>query len=810
MKMNPFWPAAAGSAPLYGAKPCNFNVMSPAEFNGNITARSISSVPDKGQGITIFPGNSEKDKGSHTEQMKQPILLQQTVPAVAPNNILHGPAFIFPFNQQQTAVAAVSARPGSAKSPTTLGNLASSASNSATACASSTAATTATTMSFNFPNMPVNETQYLAFLQNNAYPFPIPAVGAPPNYRGTHPQAMPLLNGSFYPSQMIHPHQMQHAHQNTNTSSGSSSSQKHLQGQQQRPQSSSVNGGSGNGNFHNFPATKNRPSQQQKQQHINPPPTRQLENETGGEDSPSTADSRVSQSRPPMSVYYGQNFSMSIHPQSVAAGLPGARAYTGSGNQTEKKHQHQAAFAMSFASMNGSGTASGIDIASQFAQNHTIIQSLPEATRQSYQIMAAAAAAQAAQHKKHSGVSEEGKAGGGDVTNVDEERKGAVVKSPPNAGQSIAFSRSELADASVSGVSASGSFSVSNSHLSPLYHQQQQINQVQNQKLDQQQLIKLHKLQQHHDQQQHLARSKTPATSNGGAYPHHSATSVSVAEKYQNMLTNFPQSYKQKSNSSSSPSQSPQWKNSAKTPAPQVPSSLSSSTTSSLKNHTQISFGSTQKPSQPPNNNPSPSALVVGSPTHSSISKGAAASPRSITASTSNKIGQVSTLSPQQAKNPPSAPTQKPSILGNPPVTSSSSVANKSQMLQQQQSQQFSKQAMQQAQLLFSNHYMQPPQAPNTTSSTVSASSGYYLQRKRPEQQQPPPGSLGSGSSTSDPAKAVAAATSFAANTKGGSLNSQFGAQSSSNMQLPPGFSYANTVPTAVQVKPAEQKQPAA
>ncbi|KAM7488619.1 hypothetical protein LguiB_026103 [Lonicera macranthoides] len=114
---------------------------------------------------------------------------------------------------------------------------------------------------------------------------------------------------------------------------------------------------------------------------------------------------------------------------------------------------------------------------------------------------------------------------------------------------------------------------------------------------------------------------------------------------------------------------------------------------------------------------------------------------------------------------------------------------------------------MQQTQLFFSNHYMQPPQAPNTTSSTVSASSGYYLQRKRPEQLQQPLGSSGSG--TSDPAKAVAAGTSFATNTKSGNINSQYGLQSSGNMQLPPGFYNVNAVPAAVQAKPAEQKQPA-
>jgi hypothetical protein len=38
-RMNPFWPAAAGSAPLYGAKPCNLNVVPPAELHGNIPVR---------------------------------------------------------------------------------------------------------------------------------------------------------------------------------------------------------------------------------------------------------------------------------------------------------------------------------------------------------------------------------------------------------------------------------------------------------------------------------------------------------------------------------------------------------------------------------------------------------------------------------------------------------------------------------------------------------------------------------------------------------------------------------------------------
>jgi hypothetical protein len=143
-------------------------------------------------------------------------------------------------------------------------------------------------MSFNYPNMPGNETQYLAILQNNGYTFPIPAhVGAPPAYRGTHAQAMPFFNGSFYSSPMLHPTQIHHhqqqqqqqqqppqsqqslqAHQNASVSSGSSSSQKHLQNQQQRPHGNGVNGGAGN--VQGFPAPKNQSSQplqlQQQQQ----------------------------------------------------------------------------------------------------------------------------------------------------------------------------------------------------------------------------------------------------------------------------------------------------------------------------------------------------------------------------------------------------------------------------------------------------------------------------------------------------------------------------------------------------------------
>ncbi|KAL0376606.1 UNVERIFIED_CONTAM: hypothetical protein Scaly_0778200 [Sesamum calycinum] len=186
-------------------------------------------------------------------------------------------------------------------------------------------------------------------------------------------------------------------------------------------------------------------------------------------------------------------------------------------------------------------------------------------------------------------------------------------------------------------------------------------------------------------------------------------------------------------------------------------------------------------------------------------------------------MGQASSLSAQQSKNSPSLPGQKsPSILGNPHVASSSSSSGAKTQMQQQSQQQLPK-TMQQAQLFFSNPYTQS-QSPHSTStsSTTSGPTGYYMQRRRPDQHQQAPGgalvtsSTGvlslcpsvtlAGTNTNDPAKAIAAAT---CNVKGGGLPSQFAAQPTGTL-LPAGFSYVHPIPaTTVQVKPAEQKQPA-
>ncbi|CAK7327020.1 unnamed protein product [Dovyalis caffra] len=863
-RMNRFWPPPASSALQYGTKACNVNVVpSTTDLHAG---RGVNPVQEKGQGLAVVPGSSGKEKNSHAANIadaaqRKQILLQQALPPGAASNILHGPTFIFPMNQQQAAAAAAaSVRPGSVKSPPAGSGVASSSTSSSASMSATTSAVAGPTpMSFNYLNIPGNETQYLAFLQNAAYPIPIPAhVGAATAYRGTHPQAMPLFNGSFYSSQMLHSSQLQQqqhpstqtqqsqqGHQNPSISSGSSSSQKHLQNQQQRP-----HGSGGSGNLRGFPGPKTQlpqslPNQQRQQvqnQNVSHQ-ARQLESELGREDSPSTADSRVSRAN--MSLY-SQNL-MPIHPGNFALmnPTPVGGGHSPSGNTGEKKPQQpqtqaskavveslaSQAYAMSFTSINGTTASSGLDISS-IAQNHHFLQSLPEAARHNYHFIAAA---QAAQQKKNYRVSEDGKTGGNDTSNVEEERKAmAGGKTPLTAGQAIVFSRPDLTDAPQQCHTVNA----------PSMQQQMQRNQQQ----QQQQILQLQKQQQFAA----AARSKTPATSNGSVYPDHISSTSAMATKFPNALSSFPQNLVQ---SSSSPVQSPQWKSSVRATTSQVPSPSLTSASSTLKNlpqqqgriqqgHTQISFAANQKPSASPqgqpnhgsNQSPSP-PMMVGSPT-TSISKSAGGSPRTST-STSNKCGQSSTLSSQQSKNSASVPVQKsspvggrniPSILGHPHNASSSNSGTKPQLLHQQP---LSKHALQQAQLIYTNPYMQV-QAQHAASSTNTApvASGFYLQRHRSDQQQQPQGISAASStgmlslcppvtlantSTTDPAKAVAAAAT-ANNMKGGGLHSQglihaqFAAAQHSGKPhqiLPAAFPYVHPVPTAVPVKPAEQKQPA-
>ncbi|XP_061338597.1 protein TIME FOR COFFEE-like [Gastrolobium bilobum] len=730
-RMNPFWPAAAGSASLYGPKPGNLNVVPTTEFHGNIPGKAANSTQDKGHGLAMFPGHIGRDKASQPANVdnssRKQILLPQGLPpgaAPPPSNLLHAPAFIFPLNQQQAAAAA-SVRPGSVKSlPVTSNGAPSCTSNSAPPNASCTGASP--TMSFSYPNIPANEAQYLAILQNNAYPFPIPAhVGGPPAaYRGTpHAQAFPFFSGSFYSSQMLHPSQIQQqqlpaaqsqqsqqGHHNTSISSGSSSSQKHAQNLQQKPNNASASNGGGGGSLQGFPITKNpslqqlqlqQQQQQQRQQlqnHHTTHPARQFESEMGSEDSPSTADSRLN--RAAMNIY-GQNFAMPMQTPNFALMTPASISGAGSnGGHNEKKQPQQQqhpspkaggetspAFAISFASINGATAASGLDLSS-IAQNHSIMQST-----HNYQMMAAAQAA-SAQLKKNYHTPEEGK-NVVNSSNLDEDRKVVSGKIPATVGQSIAFARPDVSDPSITSLAGNNVIDSSGRNLNigsassrgavsvmPAAINTNAVTSQQQMQRNHQQFLQLHKQNQFAAAAAAAAasRNKTPSTSNGSVYSENLPSTSSMATKFPSAVSAFPQSLVQ--SSSSTVSQSPQWKNSARvTTTSQSPPSMASSQPSSVKTlpqqqqqgrsqqaHTQISFAANPKSStaqvQPASSNQSPSPpVMVGSPTTSSMSKNTS-SPRTTSTSTNNKITQTSSLSSQQAKNSPSGPTRKSSPVG--------------------------------------------------------------------------------------------------------------------------------------------------
>ncbi|CDY64190.1 BnaA01g36620D [Brassica napus] len=869
-KMNPFWPAAAGSAPLYGTKACNLSLMPPTELQGTVLGRSSNPVPDKNSQST--------SKSSDTAQRNQ-ILLQQALPQGATNNIMHGPTFIFPVGQQpHTAAASVRPPSGNTASPG-----ATATANSMNGSASATPAG-APTMTFSYPGMPGSETQYLAILQNNGYPFPVPAhVGASPAYRGAPGQPIPFFNGSFYPSQMIQPSfsqpqkqqqqagQMLQSHppsnQNGSVSTGSSAAQKHLQNQQLRPP---INPGNSQG----FPTHKVQ-SQPLSFQQRQPRENATQHSETVGGDSPSTADSRGSRS----SVAYGQNYGMQMQPPNLglmSSAAPGGGVVVSSSNHGEKKSQQVSkagvesfpsqGYAMTFATFNGVNSTPSLNMSS-VGQNHAIFHSMPEAARQGYQMMAANVAAQAAQQKmNYSPPSDDGKSGSNATANTREEQRktgGATGKtSGLNGAQSIAFSnKHDLADASVSAVTSGsivdtsrllnhGSTQPQSSSSVLTSHQQQQLQHLQHQHQQQQQHMQRSQLQQPYTtmylqkQQRYAtsvaasaARTKGPVASNGSGFADHNiSVSPAGSAKFTNANTGFPQNLVQ---SSSTQVQSPQWKNNSprtsNTSQAQSPSILSPSSSaaaaSSVRNvshkqqsrpqQSQISFASNSKPMasgspmqqvQGGTNNQAPSPpMLVGSPSTSSVSKSAGGSPRTAASASSavNKAGQASSTTPsssQPSKNLQSASAASsaggrnngPSVLGNPTTSSGSK--------SQQQQQQLPKHGLQQqAQLFFSNPYMQSQHQQQQI--TISPSGGYYIQR---HQQQPgssaaacPPVTL----SGSIAAAATATATAAASNMKGGGGGM---GKTQQHQLVPPGFPYVHAVPSAVQVKPVDQKQQAA
>lgn len=704
------------------------------------------------------------------------------------------PAFIFPVNQQQPTPVTP---PGAVKSATSVSNASSSASatNSilGSAASSGSASGTASTMTFNYANLPTNDAQYLALMQNGYHQFPMPHVGGPHLYRANHHPAvpMPFFNPPFYSPQMLHPSQLQQQHlqsqppvvhlgnQNTGPASGSSSTQKHQQ--QQQPQGCVGNGGIGNST--GFPTLKQ--CQQQQQNYLPPQHTRQLESEMGNGDNRCSNDSRVSHSQKSI---YNHNFLMPVHSQNFTIMSPSA---LGSGNQGEKQQQQQQqslkggmelnqsqAFAMSFAAFNGAAASPGLDFSSM-AQNHAIFQSLPEPARHGYQMAtSAAASSRAAQQKNHQTIEERKPVNDTINSNAsgEEERKMKMTgKAPTTISHTLTFSRPDndpsissilgntVVDSSSKNLSAipasgNGSRASSRSGVVPPATTigTTALTGTSNSQYNPQHLIQLQKLQQQMQQQQQLVAHAKSASSNANTNLY-SDRLPSAMGKFPNSVSIFPQALAQ----GSGPGQVPQWKTSTKAGATPIPSSEASTPSAKslpqqqgrnqlgvpASGHTQISFGMNTKSSscmqQFTSNNPSPSSAggVAGSPP-TSISKSAGGSPRTTT--DGKACPNTISSSSQPGKNTPSSSSRKsspvssrhvPSILGNSHVSSAQSSAIKPQQQQQlpkQQFQQAGQPTLQQAQAIFPNFYMQA-QSPQSTS--TSNTSGSY-QKRQSEQQQ--------------------------------------------------------------------------
>ncbi|CAN6212049.1 unnamed protein product [Urochloa humidicola] len=490
-KMNSFWPPAAAAAaaaaanrsgPFFGARPFNMGVVPPTDaasllvnpMQGSYPVRAhtpmqeakappMATSPFQGQGSLPkdkAPGNAA---GAESSQRKQPPAHETQQSAPMPN-MLQGPAFIFPFNQQHAAaVAAANAanRAGDGKSSGASNAMPPSVSAHASAANPGAAA-----MNLSFANLQP-DAQFLAILQNGAYPFQVAAhAGGPPSYRGMAPPgpAVPFFNGHVYSSHMMHPSQQQGAqqqsHQKNPMPSLSSSSQKHQPQQSQGllGYAPNANAAAAASNSQNYSGSNQRPV-------LLPGLTHRQEGDKTGQDGPSSDDKSH-----PQKGGYEHNFAVPVHLPNFAM-MPAAQT---AGGQSDKKlsehHHHQQQqpqvsrgqgvridlassqpFVMPFGSIGPPGSApTGLDF-SALAQNHAVFQSHQEAARHGYPQLnfAAAQSVQATQNKPQHQITGETKSAAGDSSSTpsagdSERKKSASTKYPVDSQQhSLSFTRTE-------------------------------------------------------------------------------------------------------------------------------------------------------------------------------------------------------------------------------------------------------------------------------------------------------------------------------------------------------------------------------
>ncbi|XP_040381937.1 protein TIME FOR COFFEE isoform X2 [Oryza brachyantha] len=487
-KVNLWQPAAAAAAaaaagrsaaaPFFGPRPFSMGVVPPPEatsllvnpMQGSYPVRAHTPLQDAkppSMATSPFQGNLSKDKAAmnnaavaETSQRKQPSVHEAQQPSPVPN-MLQGPAFIFPFNQQQAAAAAVAAA-NAARVGDTKPSGGSNAMPPSAAVHTSAANPGATAMNLSFANLPPADAQFLAILQNGGYPFQVAAhAGGPPAYRGMAPPgpAVPFFNGHVYPSHMLHPSQQQGASQSvqkTPMSNMSTSSQKHQPQQSQGllGYAPNANAAAAANNSQSYSSGNQRPV-------LLPGLAHRQDSEKAVQDGPSGDDKSSHHQK---GGYDHHNYAVPVHLQNFTL-MPPASA--GGGSQGDKKlsdhHPQQLppasrgqgvridlASSQPFVVPFGPpGSAPGGLDFSSLAPN-TLFQSHQEAGRHSYPQLnfATAQSVQAGQHKPQHQVTGETKSVAGDSSThntVDSERKkSAAAKYPGDSQQhSLSFSRQD-------------------------------------------------------------------------------------------------------------------------------------------------------------------------------------------------------------------------------------------------------------------------------------------------------------------------------------------------------------------------------
>lgn len=293
-------------------------------------------------------------------------------------------------------------------------------------------------MSYSHPNVVSIEAPYLAKLQNNGYPFTFSTpAGTSATYRANNAQPLPLFNGSFYPSQLFHPSQIQPAQ---------TQSQHQPSGSHKQPQSQQQQWGV------HVPANNLVPSsgmqvKQSTEQNLpmSNHQSRKHESETSGEDATSLPDKRAA---PVQKNAYGQNFILPVQALGFTL-MPSATMNNGNaGNNGDKKQSHtqnlkstvalvpSQGLTMSFASYNGNGTPSNLNF-TPIAQNTAVFQNLPDMQRAGFQV---APAPQATKQKNHQ--TSEGRNGVVLSGTNDRNTGNSSAKPSATSGQTLVFGNS--------------------------------------------------------------------------------------------------------------------------------------------------------------------------------------------------------------------------------------------------------------------------------------------------------------------------------------------------------------------------------